>query len=428
MSISEENRHRPRRSGYLVDHLPNVIGWNFDTTMFCPDSGQDWTQSADDPACAMGVTWEELGVRPNVKTRLECNRWLEGGRRIEDWLPDLPTTHHFDFEPCREKPSIEFKRPSVVVHMAGWPDVPDEVWAQAVDLFRDVAHVYLVGGSYDRRPRTVYEQCKRRGVTLMEDVGWADLLGVLKACDYCFGHASGFTAMADVLKVRGAVFNPRSVPCLIGSWNSPENKGMVHVDRVPAFEGAIYQAYEALSGPDRATWPPTFPRGPRLAAERYRSIPYAVAKQQKPRRIAVYTPDDAHPGFAADTMSGVYDAGGNLEAAVLVGCHRDAHKEAQREAARSSRRPHLVTVEPDAVAGGLGALSSHLAVVVVPFAPGRASDMVRSAWRGLAAQGTLLVGGPAAASAAESLGSTLGVEPVTVEGSGGEWWYIHRAV
>lgn len=423
VSISNENRHRPRRSGYLVDHLPRVVGWNYDDSTFAP-GGHDWTQSADDPACAMGVLWADLGVKPNVKTRLECNRWLESGRRIEDWLPDLPTTHHFAFEPCPHPPAVEFRRPCVVFHMAGWPDVPDDVWGECMDLFGGIAHVYLVGGSYDHRPRAVYNARRRRGLSLLEDVSWPDLIGVLGACDFCFGHASGFTALADVLKVRGVTYNPASVPFLNGTWNSPEYRGMLHVDRVKDFRAAVYRAYESMAGPDRGVWPPDEATGPKLAALPARSVPYAVARDRKPRRLSVYAPVDANPGLAADVLAGAIDGGAAPEAVVLVGGHPDAPAAVRREAQRVSRRPLLTVAETPSPHDP----PAQLAVVVTPFAPGPAADAVRAAWRNLAAGGTLLVGGPAGPAAAESLAAGLGTRPRPVEGSGDEWWYLHRAV
>lgn len=194
--IANENRHRPRRSGILCDHLPRVAGWRFADQTFTP-GGHDWTQSADDPACAIGKTWAEIAPKPGEILRLECNRWLEGGRRLEGWLPDLATQHHFPFLPPAQ-PTRPLKRPCVVLHLAGWADVPDKVWDQVALGFHNLAHLYVVGGSYDRRPRELHNRLSHRvPMTLLEDVPWCDLYGVLKACDFCFGHASGFTAIAD---------------------------------------------------------------------------------------------------------------------------------------------------------------------------------------------------------------------------------------
>ena len=39
---------------------------------------------ADDPACALNTTFEKLSPPVNAMFRLECNRHLESGRRLED--------------------------------------------------------------------------------------------------------------------------------------------------------------------------------------------------------------------------------------------------------------------------------------------------------------------------------------------------------
>lgn len=424
VSISNEHRARPRRAGYLVDHLPNVVGWRFDDTAFT-EEGNDWPDPGH-PACMIDTTWHEQDVPLNVPVRVECNRWLEGARRIEGWLPDLPTTHHFAFDPVAP-PTIKFKTPCVVLHVAGWVDVPDLVWAAAADLFRPLAHVYVVGGSYDKRPRHVMARLGRAtGVSLLEDVPFEDLIGVLRACDYCFGHASGFTALADVLKVPGATFNPRAVPRLIGTWNSPDHPAMVHVDRVDEFQAALAAAYRALAGGDKATWPAVARRGVRVAADPGVGPNAAVraAAGFGPKRAAVWAAAAHDPGVAAALLDGAYARGGRVESLTLVGCSAEALAAAYREARRTSRPPPVEVAGQWAGAGGGDAFD--LVVVLPPAEPARAADMVRAAWAATSPTGTVLVGsGPAARAGLESLASGLGVAPREVQDAPG-WYYLHR--
>lgn len=252
LSISEENRARPRRSGILADHLPNVIGWRFDGSSFATDGG-DWPAPSD-PCCAIGKTWKQLGFETNTEApyRLECNRWLESGRRIERWLPDLGVQHHYPFGPPG-LPRVVLDSPRVIFHLAGWPDVHDLVWRAGLRLFRGLAKVYVVGGSYDRRPRVVVKGTNPQDVVLLEDLPWADLYHLIAGSDYVFGHASGFTALADAIGVkRGVIVNPRSVPNLVGTWNDNANSGLLYVSRQREFETAVYAAHKQMSnGADR---------------------------------------------------------------------------------------------------------------------------------------------------------------------------------
>lgn len=428
ISISNENRSRPRRAGILAEHLPQVVSYNFANTAFTPE-GNDWPPS-DDPCCAIGKKFSELDIHPGVPFRIECNRWLEGGRRIEDWLPDLPTEHHFEFRPCGPA-DLTLRSPCIVLHLAGWPDVPDNVWVAAADLFRTVGHVYIVGGSYDFRPRRVYELCHRgsAGVTLIEDTSWGSLMGLLKSCTYCFGHASGLTALADILKVPGAVFNPRVVPRLVGTWNSLDNPAQVHVDRVDRFEQAMATAYEAIRSGNKSTWPPSIVQGPRLMAERLndRSIAYNAAKvagASGPRNVLVWGVDVATPQeLAAAVLDGAYSCGKIVKKLDMVGFHADGLSQVFRESMRSTSRPKIDVQDffshPDDFE------TYDLAVLYVTSRFAEAADQVRRVWAAMSMSGTLLVGGQAAATAVESLASSLHVTPAEVENCAG-WFYLHR--
>lgn len=428
ISISNESRSRPRRSADLVRHLPNVVSWNYDTTSFCPESGQDWPQP-NDPCCAIGKTFAELNIQPNVKTRLSCNRWLESGRRIEDWLPDIPTSHHFEFRPCGP-PTLELQRPYVIMHLAGWPDVPDSTWVSAIDLLRAKCHVYIIGGSYDHRPRKIYESSRRcmPGVSLIEDTSWENMIGLLKSCEFCFGHASGFTALADVLKVKGVVYNPRAVSGLIGTWNSRENEGLVHVDRLSNFESAIGAAYRSMEETGRTTWPISAKSGPRimldgkdagtLDAQAVRGACMSGVRGALVWSLSAEAPDD----IPAAVLAGSYNGGKPVRRLDIVGFEVAALTKVYLQSARSTIRPSVEVYDfwpvPECD-------PYDLVVLYTAINPSRSAQAVRQAWGRISSHGTLLVGGGYSRVAVESLSATLKAVAAPVEGAD-DWWYLHR--
>lgn len=429
LRISNEGRSRPRRSGYLADSLPNVIGWRFDESCFCPQTGQDWPDPSD-PACAIGKTWTELNVKTNRPYRIECNRHMEQGKRLEDWLPDLPTTHHFDLK-ADESPSINIENPSVIFHIAGWPDIPDPVFTTCIDLFKQTAQIYIVGGSYDHRPRRIFNAVsKGSGVTLLEDTSWANMIGVLNACTYCFGHASGFTALADVLKVKGVVFNPRSVPKLIGTWNSPDNPGLIQVSENGEFEHAVYTAYRAMSTGDHATWPPTASKGPRIVVKKTEpaAAVKATAAAVVPRVAAIWAAAETVPDvIGSAVLDGVHSKGKSLTSIYIVGGTADVLTNVYKASQRSSRRP-VITTDPGPWPGDNRFDPFDMLVVHLPADHIAATKAVRLAWGRVANGGTLLCGGlgaNATRAAVESLSSSLKTTPAEVQGAPG-WWYLHR--
>lgn len=429
VSISEENSSRPRRSGYLVDHIPGVVGWNWAGRTFA-EGGQDWPDPAH-PSCAIGKTWAELNFPRNVMTPLECNRHLEGGRRLEAWLPDVPTTHHFDFDPPGPT-SIRLESPRVVIHQAGWPDGPDGMWDQAVDLFAGLATVYVAGGSYDVRPRRTYEAALRRGhahVRPAEDLAWADLFELVRGAEYVFGHASGLTALADVLRAKGAVLNPRSVPRLAGTWNSPENPGLVQVSRDDDFLLALHAAHQTLARVPAATWPPSGIRGRRLAARA--DTPAAAVRaavDNQPRRAMAFLaqgPAEGCAGLPREALGESFDRGQLVDEVFLVGYPAEAYVLAQRECARTTRKPAVSVGHPPWPAGRPHD-AFDLVVLHLAGGPAAAAEACRSAWAQVGLSGTILAGGPDAEAGMEALCSRLRITPARVGNAPG-WLYLHRA-
>jgi len=427
LSISEENRARPRRSGILADHLPRVIGWRFDGETFAP-GGQDWTP-ATDPCCLIGKTWKELGFKPNtaIPYKVECNRWLEAGNRIEGWLPDIPVTaHRIQFQPS-DPPDIRLKPDYVVFHLAGWPDVSDQVWRSLITLFRLVCHVYVVGGSYDIRPRAIVNALGQLdSVTLLEDLSWPNLLAVIQGARYVFGHASGFTALADVLGKRGVINNPRYVPRLVNTWNDLTNRDLFYAANEVEFESAVYEAYQVVTKEAPATWPPHAAKGKRVCATT--TDPGAAiesaARTILPRSIATFADEGSPAWLSASAIKGAYDNGCLLDVVHLVNPSADSLAAVYRESARSTRRALIQTyrtseLEKSRISG------VDLAVVYVTADPSTSFTAATDMWRRLSYRGAILLGGPMGDTVVSSLAKLLKIEPGTVDNAHG-WFYIHK--
>lgn len=419
--IAEENRHRPRRSGQVVDALKCVEGWTWAGRTF--HSSGDWGPP-DDPANAIDKTWAEIKPKDGYILRLECNRHLESGKRLEDWLPDLPTTHHLAFDPV-DQPTVRLRDPYVVVHLAGWPDVPDAIWVNAINLFKNLAYVYVIGGSYDHRPRQIFNLIRGSGVSLIEDAAWPDLYALVNGCHYCMGHASGLTILADVLRKPGVVVNPRSLPKLVGTWNSPENPGLIHVADAEDFREAVYHVYQRMAGDTTSTWPPTAPRGKTMISMSSDPLDaVAAAAAEGPNTAAVwYAARTPHKGLGRALVRGALDAGRRIRAVAVMGSDTEA-ADVLIETMRTTKRPALEMVEGP-WPGPLRQNTYELIVVNTPDAPADAAAAVSAAWKNVALGGTLVFGGGAAKAAAQHTKGVLKSEPAQVVNCPG-WYYLHR--
>jgi hypothetical protein len=297
--------------------------------------------------------------------------------------------------------------------------------------FSAAAAVFVVGGSYDRRPRRICDRIGRSPrVTLLEDTTWENLYGVLDGCAYCFGHASGFTAIADALGVKGATYNPYTLPHLTGTWNDP-SVPCLHVNTTVDFDRAAHAALEELNRSPGATWPPTAVRGTALAVEpgdRWgpgAAAVYAAARACVPRE-AVFVYDEPLPDrdTAAACVHAVLDTGEGIDGLTLVGVDADTLAALYRATARTTRRPKIdVPLDRGLVAEryvGYG-----LGVAVVGADRRRSIDTTDWAWARVAAGGTLLVGGPGAEPAATAVATARRARAGAVGGAPG-WFYLHR--
>lgn len=433
VSVSNENRHRPRRVGRLLDHLPAVIGWRYADGTFGPN-GADWTQDPNDPACAMGAAWSDLRWRANTAQpyRIECNRWLETGRRIEAWLPDLPTVHRVTYTEPGDPPD-RLAPDNVVLHIAGWNDVPDPVWVSLARMFSAVADVYIVGGSYDHRPRNVHRALGLfKNVHLLEDVSWETLFGVLRRCAFCLGHASGFTAVADTLGVNGLTYNPRSVRRLVRTWNDPAHAGNVHVDRVEDFERGAVAAYDRLrTGGSGKPWPPELGRWARvqptgsggLAARVVRGAATAVVPTRSLFLFDAPVPD---PDVVAVVPHAVMDAGELVDTVAVVTPSVEALAGLYGAAARTTRK-FSMHVRHDRGEVDADMFGYRLVVVAGSESEEGAVTGAQWAWDRTAVDGLMLITGPHAFEALRALNVVGDPVASAVEGAPG-WYYLYRDV
>lgn len=250
--VASETPYRPKRVGDYLDMLPKVCGWRYGSHSFGLN-GAMWTQGPQDAATAFHKTWEELQIKPNVPTKLECNKWLESGRSLASWLPDLPTSYHYSFDDAHI-PTVEIRQPAVGLHFTGWPDIHDGLWVEAARLLSRKANLYLIGAPYDSRTKGLFPQLKSLNSSIIPVVGesWAVAWNTMRQLKFLLGHASGMTILANVLGIPGAVVNPAVHPKLRGTWNDPKFTRQVQIQTADQFISAAHRIAEAIVPTDSA--------------------------------------------------------------------------------------------------------------------------------------------------------------------------------
>ena len=176
--------------------------------------------------------WDQVPQSHGI-IHIEPNRHLEMGRRLEDWLPDLPTEFHYNINVPAE--DALKARNKLVGHPKPWTGISAasyrgseawKTWAYADwSPFLKAWHaevggtIFLIGGFWDDLTDS------------LADDGWTSLVGktsvasvveTLKMLDFYIGFSSGLGVIRTVLKKNAFMLWPDFQAELSTSWAPPE--------------------------------------------------------------------------------------------------------------------------------------------------------------------------------------------------------------
>lgn len=173
-------------------------------------------------------------VSPNGgRLLIECNSHLEQGKRLEDWLPDLPCDFHYDIRTSTQDEERASRllegltEPLWGISAASyrgseaWKTWGVEDWSQFLDAFNSTfgGTIILLGGFWDDLTAT------------LADYGYKDLVGktsigcmveVLKRLTGYIGFSSGMGVIMTVLNKPTFMMWPSHQCALSTSWAPPE--------------------------------------------------------------------------------------------------------------------------------------------------------------------------------------------------------------
>ena len=177
-------------------------------------------------------TWEQVPKGFGI-TYIEPNRHLEMGRRLEDWLPDLPTEFHYKINVSEEdrlkaRNKLEgCPRPWTGISAASyrgseaWKTWGYADWSPFLKGWHDEVGgtIFLLGGFWDDLTDTLAAD------------GWKSLVGrtsvgsaiaTLDMLDYYIGFSSGLGVLRTVLKKNAFMLWPDFQAELSTSWAPPD--------------------------------------------------------------------------------------------------------------------------------------------------------------------------------------------------------------
>ncbi len=230
----------PKRGGDLIELLPDVHWGGY---IGDEDSQSVLSQSLPANWPAKMGTWEFLGSK--YRRRLAANMHLESGRKLDEWLPCLPTDYHYTIGipgGCLSEADDVMKhsgpRP-IAVYISGrdkdeaiaggWSLWKEQEW---IDFLVDVANTPEASGATFVFIGAEYDRDKTEAVaSAIEDAGHgvrrviSRPLGValecLRRCSYSFCYPSGIGILANVLRVPGVMLLPWSLADLAETYADP---------------------------------------------------------------------------------------------------------------------------------------------------------------------------------------------------------------
>jgi glycosyltransferase involved in cell wall biosynthesis len=225
LTVCEDATHR---SGPFLELLPNVYDYHYSTGQL------DYERLK---TCWNG-TYEEILAAESRGDRiyLSCNNWVDNGRRLEDWLPDLATDFHYEIPLSHDAyiASAHLLPPGamyIAIHtaslggMKAWDGWGPGEWLEFIQaIASEYPHIVfvLLGATWDE---DMADQLRplltQSGITHLNLVGKTDLaltLAVLRRCRYVVGFASGVSILANVLQIPTLMLYPSHLHLLMHAW------------------------------------------------------------------------------------------------------------------------------------------------------------------------------------------------------------------
>jgi hypothetical protein len=224
--------HKTRRSMPLVDMVP------------CINSAVYGGHEVYGPLSKCGnATFADYleAERAGVDLYMTANNWLENGKRLEGFLPDLATDFHYtlnipdkDRQWAVDQVSQSPRAFGIYTSAQGgidtWRAWSVREWAEFVYQvyceFPDTVF-YLLGARWDMDMRLpMLHALDDLRVSYVDFIGRTSLpraVALLHCLDYFAGFASGLTILADVVNRPVCMLYPDHLTKLMHSWPDPAN-------------------------------------------------------------------------------------------------------------------------------------------------------------------------------------------------------------
>lgn len=216
----------PRRGAQIFELLPQIC----DTVSYVP--GLSYNTLA---------RFTETGKWRNIIKHtfyLECNKWLESGRMLKDWLPDLPTSYKLPWKvpvaPVNTGNIIGIYGSAYSTQRA-WKQFGawgcDE-WMKLIKLIHSLDKGYkfvVIGAEWDNDFATeLTRRMTEQKIPFVNTVGskLEAVMNWMQSFHYAFYFPSGLPILSESLEGGSdcLMFYTHNIAKIIGTWCDPERR------------------------------------------------------------------------------------------------------------------------------------------------------------------------------------------------------------
>lgn len=212
---------QPQRGKQLFDLLPQVTA----SCDYAPGLSYDKIKREN----AGKGTWKSIKAKSFY---LEANSHLEAGMRIEEFLPDLPTTYRLEYETKATAPEMNGHHigiyASAYSNARHWGMWQDNEWVQLIQLlhnaYPDIKYV-IIGAEYDAdHAQKIMQRLQILNVPFVNAIGQnlGVTIEILKKLSYFIGFPSGLSVINESLGKDGIMFYPQNLTPMMNAWADPE--------------------------------------------------------------------------------------------------------------------------------------------------------------------------------------------------------------
>lgn len=219
----------PQRGKQIFDLLPQVA----ESCTYTPDL--NYTK-IDKQNAAKGKRWSDIKQQAFT---LSANTWLEAGKRLDLWLPDLPISYGLDYNTTAADKTTAFNLLHDASHYIGiygsaysnarhWGMWGPDEWFTLIRLMytrnKDMRFV-IIGAPYDNDlAEILMDKLYEYKIPYVNTIGQplSVVVELLKRLSYFLGFPSGLSILNETLGKDGIMFYPEKLKLMMNAWAHPD--------------------------------------------------------------------------------------------------------------------------------------------------------------------------------------------------------------